>query len=109
LVLAIEHFHKNEIIYRSLSPENILLDKFGHIKVIQKLLFVEDKGSQAFEASLEYMGKKLLGILGNAESAGNIGWERGWICSGLVVIRYHNLFIFHWNGKLHFQLRIIFT
>ncbi len=56
LVLAIEHFHKNGVVYRCLSPENVLLDKWGHIKVIQKLVYVEDKGSQAFEASLEYMG-----------------------------------------------------
>jgi len=33
ITLALEHLHKNEIIYRDLKPENILLDQSGHIKL----------------------------------------------------------------------------
>jgi serine/threonine protein kinase len=32
-VLAVEHLHKNDILYRDLKPENILVDEKGHLKL----------------------------------------------------------------------------
>ena len=33
VILAIEHLHKNNIIYRDLKPDNILISADGHVKL----------------------------------------------------------------------------
>ena len=42
MVLAVEHLHKNNILYRDLKPENILVDEWGTLKLTDFGLSKED-------------------------------------------------------------------
>ena len=47
VVLALEHLHKNDIMYRDLKPENILIFDDGYVKLadfgLSKIMHGDDK------------------------------------------------------------------
>ena len=64
VLLAIEHLHKNGIIYRDLKPENIVLDAQGHIKLtdfgLSKENINDDYLSTSFIGSHAYLAPEVL-------------------------------------------------
>ena len=64
IILAIEFLHKNHMMYRDLKPENVLLDKNGHIKItdfgLSKILSKENEKTYTICGTPQYLAPEIL-------------------------------------------------
>lgn len=64
VALAIHHLHKHSIIYRDLKPDNVLVNKDGHIALADfgfaKLVDPKDPKQTAFCGSLEFLAPEMI-------------------------------------------------
>ena len=64
IICALEHLHKNNVIYRDLKPSNILLDNSGHIKItdfgLSKNVSDSDGLAATFCGTFEYMAPEII-------------------------------------------------
>lgn len=64
IILAIEFLHKNNMMYRDLKPENVLLDKNGHIKItdfgLSKILSRENEKTYTICGTPQYLAPEIL-------------------------------------------------
>ena len=87
IIVALEFLHKNKIVYRDLKPENVILDKRGHVKLADFGLSREDFGiealSKSFVGSIAYLAPEILSKRGHTKSV-------DWYLCGVI---YYNMIV----------------
>ena len=72
MVLAISYLHQNNIIYRDLKPENVLIDKDGYIKItdfgLSKQNILDNFGATSFCGTPEYLAPEIIENKGHGKA-----------------------------------------
>jgi protein-serine/threonine kinase len=72
LVLALEHLHKNNIIYRDLKPENVLIDQKGYVKItdfgLSKENIPDNHSAKSFCGTPEYLAPEIIEAKGHGKA-----------------------------------------
>lgn len=86
LVLAIEHLHKHNIIYRDLKPENVLISDDGYIKIADfglSKLGVSCEATKTFCGTPEYLAPEIVDEKGHGKPVD--WWALGSIVYEMMV------------------------
>eukprot|EP00299_Pterocystis_sp_00344_P001055 c1072_g1_i1.p1 GENE.c1072_g1_i1~~c1072_g1_i1.p1 ORF type:complete len:497 (-),score=124.33 c1072_g1_i1:87-1532(-) len=72
IILALQHLHEKNIIYRDLKPENLLLDVEGHIMLtdfgLSKEAVTRKNGARTFCGTPEYLAPEILRGVGHGKA-----------------------------------------
>ena len=87
IILAIDFMHKKKMIYRDLKPENVLIDKTGHIKLtdfgLSKILSKEKEKAYTICGTPQYLAPEILTGDGYDDSVD--WWSLGCILYKMLV------------------------
>lgn len=64
MILAIEHIHEKDVIYRDLKPENVLIDKQGYIRLtdfgLSRINIKDPNGAKSICGTPEYLAPEIV-------------------------------------------------
>ena len=87
IILAIEFLHKKNMMYRDLKPENVLIDKDGHIKLtdfgLSKILSKEKEKTYTICGTPQYLAPEVLTSDGYDDSVD--WWSLGCIMYKMLI------------------------
>lgn len=83
IICALDYLHRNGVIYRDVKPENILIDKDGHIRMTdfglsKGGLDMTDGRTESFCGTTEYLAPEII-------NSKTYGYSVDWYSLGLVI------------------------
>jgi serum/glucocorticoid-regulated kinase 2 len=85
MVLALEHLHEKDIVYRDLKPENVLIDQKGYIRItdfgLSRMNVTETNQAKSICGTPEYLAPEIVMKLGYGKAVD--WWTLGNIFRGV--------------------------
>lgn len=107
MVLALEHLHAKDIIYRDLKPENVLIDKVGYIRItdfgLSRMDVKDPNEAKSICGTPEYLAPEIIMKLGYGKP---VDW---WTLGSIIYEMLVGIPPFYTNNRQELFERIKFS